>query len=189
MRNHSFWPGGEAPKHFEPGDFILTRTPFRLRDPGSIDGPLISFGQRLRYPKKYCWANHAALIVNKAGDLIEAKSKGVVLSHADAYKPLNYYLVNPWANCPNKAWEWQQRMEAIQYAFSMLGTDYGWLTDMSLGITFVTGLRIVFGKTDTVICSGFVAAAIGDPAWRADPSHVPPAELAQHYGVSFKEVQ
>jgi hypothetical protein len=189
MQHETFWPGGQAPKHFQPGDFLLTRTQFRWRDPGSLDGPMISFGQSLRYQRKYCWANHAALVVNEQGGLIEAKSKGVIFGDAKTYRELDYYLIDPWANFADDDWVKHQRADAVRYAQLMLDTKYGWLTDMSLGITFLTGLRFVFGKTNTVICSGLVAAAIGDPEWRADPSHVPPAQLAEHYDVTFREVR
>ena len=187
---YTFWPGNLAPTHFTPGDFLLTHTRFHWRDPGTIDGLLIGAGQRLRHSKQYSWPTHAALVVSRDGDLIEAKSKGVVKGHASEYQPLDYYLVQPEYN-QEGGWGYARdvrRSDALFFANEMLGTKYGWFTDVSLGLSFLTGSKLLFERSGTVICSGFVAAAVGTAQWRADPSHVCPADLAAQYKVNFREV-
>lgn len=187
---YSFWPGNVAAEHVQVGDFILTRTPFDWRRLGTIDGPLISFGQALRFGNKWSWANHAALVCSEAGTLIEALSSGVQVSHIDKYEPLDYYLIKPEYNQgPDDPEKELRRRQATRFAASMLGTEYGWFTVLSLAFTFVTGSKFWFGRSGTVICSGLVAAALGNYEWRADPSHVAPAQLARRYGVTFEEVQ
>jgi hypothetical protein len=68
-----FAPGEIARSdQYDPGDFILTHG-------SGIFNYLIRFGQHLRFrgeDAKYCWWNHAAMIVSAAGDLIEALDAG-----------------------------------------------------------------------------------------------------------------
>ena len=56
------------------------------------------------------------------------------------------------------------------------------LTLTSVSVSLLTGVPVNFGVPGTMICSGLVAAALGAPEWRADPSHVMPADLAQLRG-------
>ena len=86
-----FPPGHEAsPSEFEPGDFILTHG-------NSVYSRLIRFGQAIRFhgpDRQYTWWSHAAMIVSKKGDLIEALNAGVIPTNLSKYKETEYYLVH-----------------------------------------------------------------------------------------------
>src|SRR6266404_2914741 len=80
---------GAGPGEYDPGDFILTHG-------SAFFSMLIRFGQRLRFRgknRKFAWWNHAAMIVSKSGDLIEALGAGVRATHIDKYKATEYHLV------------------------------------------------------------------------------------------------
>jgi uncharacterized protein YycO len=80
---------GETTAIFEPGDFILTHG-------DAWTSRLIRFGQRLRIhgrDRVYTHWNHAAIIVDAGGDIIEALGRSVTRRSLDAYKPKEYLIV------------------------------------------------------------------------------------------------
>ncbi|MGH9095686.1 MAG: hypothetical protein ACRDXE_11040 [Acidimicrobiales bacterium] len=158
-----------AKADYRPGDFLLTH------GDATVDH-LIQFGQRLRYDKAYCWFNHAVLVVGEAGDTVEAQAQGVIRSHIDHYAPGEYAIVNSGLSDADRA-------DAARFGQGMVGVPYGWVTDVSIGLTFLTGDTLRFSTGGTVICSGLVAAALSLDEFRVDPSHVPPAGLARHYDI------
>ena len=74
-----FFEKGQEAQGLEPGDFIPTKR-------SGILGFLIRTGQMIRFKGKYAKWTHAALIVSKDGDIIEASGKGVARSHLSEYK-------------------------------------------------------------------------------------------------------
>jgi hypothetical protein len=82
----SFFEKDREVQEFDPGDFILTKR-------SGILSSLIRTGQLIRFKGKYGKWTHAALIVSKDGDLIEASGKGVVRSHLSQYKKNEYHLI------------------------------------------------------------------------------------------------
>lgn len=64
-------------EHFAPGEEVVSPTPadFILTRGDAWTSKLIRFGQGLRFhgsDQKYTYWNHAALVINTQGDIIEA---------------------------------------------------------------------------------------------------------------------
>ena len=82
----SFFEKGQEAQGFEPGDFILTKR-------SGILSLLIRTGQLIRFKGKYAKWTHAALIVSKDGNVIEASGNGVARSHLSEYRKNEYHLI------------------------------------------------------------------------------------------------
>jgi hypothetical protein len=170
-----FFGRGESTSDPRPGDFILLHT-------SNWSSNLIHFGQKLRYhgkDSKYTLWNHAALIINTDGDIIEALNSGVRKSNLLKYKEVAYHLVRIKANR-------EDRQEAVHFAYYALGEKYGKLTIVSIAISFITGLKFSFGFDGQQICSGLVARALERTTaiFTSEPSHITPADLAKYYQVN-----
>lgn len=83
----------------------------------------------------------------------------------------------------------QDREEAIKFAEFALGEKYGYVTVISIAISFLTGLKFSFGFDGQQICSGLVARALERTTaiFSSEPSHISPADLAKYYKVSPTE--
>lgn len=166
-----------APEWNRPGDFVLTHGSHWMNH-------LISFGQALRFrgaDRKYAYWNHAALIVGANGDIIEAlaANPGVVQQNLSKYAPGEYTVVRVTASP-------EDRGEAVDFARSCLAEPYGALTVVSIALSLLTGTRFSFGFEGQTICSGLVARALERTRaiFKAEPSHMMPADLAKAYGVT-----
>lgn len=171
-----FSPGEEV-LNPQPGDFILTRG-------NAWTSKLIQFGQMLRFhgnDKKYTRWNHAAIVINTQGDIIEALGSGVKKRHISVYKPKDYYYVRINA-MPH------DRDQAVNFALYALGEPYGWSTIVSIAISLITGLKFSFGFDGEQICSGLIARAMERTSaiFNRSPSHITPADLAKYYQVEPK---
>jgi len=145
---------------------------------------LIQWAQARRFRgdrRQYAHWNHAVWV--SAGALIEALGKGVVESPYDKYRDVEFALVH--SNLTDA-----ERADADQFVryLSTRHTRYGVVTLVSIAASLLTGLRLSFGLRDTVICSGLVAAALAADNWRADPSHVMPADLAEYARITPADV-
>src|SRR5579872_3923290 len=130
MSQHKYFTEKEAVQYFgrgestsdpRPGDFILLHT-------SNWSSNLIHFGQKLRYhgkDSKYTFWNHAAIIINADGDIIEAVNSGVRKRNLSEYKNTEYHLVRIKAHR-------EDREEAINFAKYALGEKYGYLTIISI---------------------------------------------------------
>jgi len=166
---------GESTTEPRPADFILVFT-------NNWSSNLIHIGQKLRYhgkDSKYTLWNHAALIINTEGDIIEAVNSGVRKRNLSEYKNVEYHLVRIKASR-------EDRLEAVHFANYALGEKYGTLTIVSIAIAFLTGLKFSFGFDGQQICSGLVARALERTTaiFSSEPSHITPADLAKYYQVS-----
>ncbi len=165
---------GEAVAHTVPGDFILTHGD-KLYD------RLTQWAQSLRMhgsDRKYTRWNHAALIVDTDGAIIEADGPGVCLENLSKYQPAEYYLVHIEASDEDRA-------EEVAFARSCLGQPYGRMTIISIFLALLTGTTLAFGLDGTEICSGLVAQALVRTTanFTKEPSHIMPADLAKYFKV------
>jgi len=172
------YPPGEEETDARPGDFLLTHS-------RSWTGRLIRFGQRLRYAgaaAKYAHWNHAALFVNEGGDIIEALGGGVQLRNVSVYKQTEYHVVYLQDVLD------EDRQEETAFAYHCLNDKYGYLTDLSLGISLLTGLKFAFGIDGQMICSGLVARSLERTGeiFEMDTWRAMPADLAKHFHVELK---
>ena len=77
-----------------------------------------------------------------------------------------------------------QRDDAAAFLEFMVGTRYAYLTDVAIGLSALTGTKLVLMRRGQCICSGLVAAMLGTYAWRADPAFVTPSDLSTYHGIS-----
>lgn len=167
-----YYGKGESAKNLRPADFILTNS-------NSWTSKLIYLGQKIRYrgkDAKYAIWDHAALITNAQGDIIQAIGKGVKRGNVSDYRNVAYHLVRIRASG-------QDREEAVKFAEYALGEKYGYITVISIAISFLTGLKLSFGFDGQQICSGLVARALERTTaiFSSEPSHITPADLAKYY--------
>ncbi len=163
-----------APGAPRPGDFILTHG-------NEWTSKLIRFGQSLRYRgpmAKYTYWNHTALIVDTKGAIVEALGTGVALRSIHDYDPTQYTVVRIDASE-------EDRMQAATFARSCVGSEYGWISIVSIAISLVTGGSFAFAIDGQLICSGLVARSLERTTaiFKHDPARIMPAELAEIYGV------
>lgn len=114
----------------------------------------IRVAEQRRYGKgsPFSWANHVFMIVDRAGALIEAQGRGVVLSDMGAYPdPTTYSIWRPVWPTPDSA------SVAVAGMYGLLGKKYGYLTIACEGLAFLTGTRLRFGISGQYICSGAAA--------------------------------
>jgi len=185
-------PAGKEATTFEPGDFILTHG-------DAWTSRLIRFGQGLRIhgpDRVYTHWNHAALIVDQDGGIIEALGAGVTRRSLDAYKPKEYTIVRIAADKDDRA-------QAVRFGRWATGevdpatgeqlvdgdgkrVRYGWLTIASIAYSLITGGKFSFSLAGQEICSGLVARALertGIIFPVKPPTHIMPADLAKYYGA------
>ncbi|HEX9037625.1 MAG TPA: hypothetical protein VF808_11610 [Ktedonobacterales bacterium] len=172
-RIQRFGPGVAAAS-LQPGDFILTHGNSRM-------GRLIRVGERLRNrgpDRKYARWNHAALIADATGGLIEADEGGVHRAHISKYAAVEYYLVRIQASE-------EARAHAVEFAEWCLRQSFGWLTFASIACSLVTGSRFDFGLDGQETCSGLVSRALehAGTIMETDPSRAMPADLARQFRV------
>lgn len=164
-----------APKpSFIPGDFVLVHSPMFI-------SKVIRFGQRLRFrgaDRKFAYFNHAAVVVNTAGDLIEATGSGVRRNHITEYDAKEYVVVHTNLSSEDQA-------EMLNYIDSCLGDKYGFITIASIAISLLTGTKFNFGYEGHMICSGLVATGLerGPVIFDKDAVNIMPADLAKKYNA------
>lgn len=172
--NYKIYEAGKEPQKFIPGDFILVST-------SGILAKCIRTGQFLRYHGKlrdYSHWNHAAIIVDTEGTVVEAAGRGVRYSNISEYKETEYYLVSTKLNK-------QSRDQAVAAAKSFVKDKYGWFTIISIMLQLITGIEFQFSFGNSVICSGVVAQSLwaGGIIFDSNPYQMMPADLASAYDV------
>ncbi len=170
---------GASRPAFRRGDFILTHGK-------SLTSSLIRFGQRLRIhgeDRKYTRWNHAALIVDDDGSLIEALGRGISSTHLSSYDDSEYLVVQIKASD-------HDRSQAVDFAKWAAGRGnpgarkkYGFVTIVSIAYTLLTGGKFTFGIDGRLICSGLVARAMErcGAIFSRNTTHIMPADLAKYY--------
>jgi len=171
-----FGPGNiiQNPK---PGDFALTRG-------HEWTGVMIRIGERLRYRgpnRRFAYWNHAALITDSNGGIIEALGSGVQAGNISKYTPIDYQVVR----LENVSDE--DREHEVAFAKDCLARNqkYGYLTILSIALSLLFGGRLGFGIDGQEICSGLVGRALErtGEVFAEEPWHMMPADLAQAYQV------
>lgn len=156
---------------YQPGDFVLYETKGFLPR-------LIRFGQWLRYrgPRKpYSRWNHAALIVDASGTIIQAQANGVRYGTLGTGRVVNLQGISP-----------EDRLEIVDYAKQKVNaTRYGFVAFVSIAVNLITGFRLRVSYDRTLICSALVAGALerAGVVWPIDSEFVTPADLAAKYDV------
>ena len=149
-----------------PGDLVF------VHGNGFLDR-LIQFGERLRWRKGSKW-NHTAvldILTPQGWTLIEATGKGVVRGDLLAG---DYVVVQ----LPDAV----DRQDCLAYARSRAGTEYGFLSVISIAIgILIPWPRVSFRAGDsTLICSALAALSLLCGGWMypvADYYSISPAAL------------
>jgi len=171
---YKVYEAGIEPKKFNPGDFILVST-------NGVLAKFIRFGQFIRYHgkmKPFSTWNHAAMIVDEEGTIIEAAGRGVRYAHIDEYKDVEYYLVNTKLNS-------QSRTQAVAACKSFIKDKYGWFTIASIAIELITGIKLQFSLNNSMICSAVVGQSLwaGGVIFDRNPYQMMPADLAAAFNI------
>lgn len=170
-RARAYEPGERAPVHA--GDVILTHSDYFF-------SRLIRFGQRIRYPDRFAWANHAALVITDDGELAEALGDGVVRTHIDKYDPRYYIHIATGEDMTRR-----DLRQVIYFVQRVLAArqSYGWLTIASVSLSLLTNSKLQFGRNATAICSGFVCEALraAGYVWPKSAPFMIPADIARYF--------
>jgi hypothetical protein len=172
--NYTVYGPGEEPSSVNPGDFFLLHNT-------TFFSKLIIFGQWLRYHgenRKYYRWSHSGLFIDNQGTIIEAIGAKVIIDNISKYKELNYYIVHTKLNTLNK-------VQSVKASKSFLKDKYGWVSDISIGFHFLTGIKLQFTLKNTINCSGLVAMALwaGGIIFNGTPQLFAPADLAAAFKV------
>lgn len=178
---------GDLPDVWRVGDYLLVSAGVwhdGERGPVPLLSRLIQWAQARRFRgdrRQYAHWNHAVWV--SSDGLIEAVGNGVVKSPYEKYRDIEFALVH--SNLTE-----DERADADQFVRYLLKrpTRYGVVTILSIAASLLVGVRVNIGVRDTVICSGVVAAALAAEHWRADPSHIMPADLAEYARITPADV-
>ncbi len=158
----------------ELGDVLLVHT-------NHLVSRLIRFGQR-GYGPEYARWNHVCLFVGE-GQIVEALTKGVVLSPADKYPESDVRVVEVKApGLATAGCEKAMRVNAAAFARSCIGEEYGWATIAAIALKVLTRGKFQFGVQGSSICSGLCARALERLGYDFnpwDPAELTPAFLAK----------
>jgi len=124
------------------------------------------------------------VVVDGAGAIVEAESRGVERNSLSRYEDAEYHLVKLEGDFTP-----QQRERAAAYATQQVGKAFGFLVMLSLSIWLLTGIRVRLKREDHQICSGLVAHALqeGGQLKGMDATFVLPADLAKRMNVRPQE--
>ena len=163
---------------YQPGDILLVRD---YNGGSDLLGELIMAGERARYgDSQYAVWTHCALIVDSAGGIVEALSRGIERANLSKYHGKEVLVISP-PTTPDK------RAFAVAFAEAQVGTSYDRLDFVSLAGSLLTGLPWSLHRDRAYICSGLVARATEcyTPAgYPYPPEAMMPADL----GAAFKAI-
>jgi hypothetical protein len=169
-----FGPGETVVKP-QPGDFLLTHS-------SDFSSKLIRWGQSIRYHGPTVgfahWC-HAAMFVDTSGEIVEAILSGVQQRNVSVYKDTEYHVIRL-TEATDK-----ERSHAVAFAEHCLNDRYGYITDLSLMFSLLTGRKFFFGEDGQMICSGMVARALERTGaiFQYDSWHMLPADVADAFNV------
>jgi len=172
--NYEHFPVGVKATNFQPGDFILVET-------GGIAAKTIRLGQLIRYHgrmKPFAKWNHAAIITDVDGTLIEARPTDVTRANISEYTNFSVYVVH--TNLDE-----QSQKQTIAAAESFLNDKYGWITILSIMVQLLTGIKVQISFGNSIICSALVAQSL----WAAgvifsdNTYQMMPADLAAAFNI------
>lgn len=150
---------------WSPGDIAVETGPSKV-------DRLIQFGQRIHGCKLWQW-NHAIVVINAAGDTIEAGGHGIVrgtIGSRDVAKLRFPAGVD--------------RERVVMFAATQLGVKYNYPGVVLLGVDCLFDTKLhSHGKT--MFCSELAAAALNAGGWHSPliPARTMPADLADELGV------
>jgi hypothetical protein len=173
---HERYGAGEAPAIWTVGDFLLVSR-------RSFAGAAVTFGQGLRFRgerRAFARWNHVALVADDGGGLVEALPRlGAHRSHASEYLERDYTVVHTGIEDGDTG-------ELVYFANYIVGEKYGFVDDVSVFLSYLTGGKLSVCTEDRVMCSELVCRALerGGYYFPRLPQMMAPADLAEFFGVS-----
>lgn len=115
----------------------------------------IRFGESRRYGRgsREASVNHAFMVVDGSGGIIEAQGRGMVPATMTEYRTTAHLLIRP-------PYQDDGCVRAVAAMRDMCGSSYGYLEIACLGLAFLTQTKLRFGVAGEHICSGAVARAL-----------------------------
>jgi len=171
---YKVYAAGQDPTKYVPGDFILVSTK-------GVLAKLIRFGQFIRYHgkmKPFSHWNHAAMIIDEDGTIVESVGRGVIVSNISEYKNVEYYYVFTKLNK-------QSRDQTVAACKSFIKDKYGWVTIFSIAMELLVGIKVQLTNSNTMICSAVVAQSLwaGGVVFDRNPYQMMPADLAASFNI------
>ncbi len=153
-------------------DFSFISKAIRLGERIKIFGNILR-GRATRLDLKNAskW-NHAALIVDENGGLLQALGHGITDGNVSDYKEFKILKSN---------FTPEQLQSVLKFAKSCVGVPYGYLDIVSIALDIFIPFAH-FRDGNTLICSQFVAKAWEHGGWicpKLDTSHVMPSDLEE----------
>jgi hypothetical protein len=171
-------------ERFGPGETVVTPQAgdFLLTHAVGFSSDLIRWGQKIRYngPNAgFAHWSHAAMFVDTNGEIVEAILAGVQQRNVSVYKDTEYHVIRL-TDATDK-----ERAHAVAFVEHCLNDHYGYVTDLSLMFSLLTGRKFFFGEDGQMICSGMVARALERTGaiFQYDSWHMLPADLAEAFNV------
>jgi len=164
-------PGAEPSAPAAPGDLLACHgTAFLDR--------LIATGERLHGAGEYAYATHIVCVAD--GHYVEALANGVDRTPLDWYQPSGYRLIRTGLDPADAA-------RAVAFWESCVGDGYGYVTDVGLGLTCLSGLPWGVIRRGAYICSGLAAMGLFHAGVnfgpRAAPQLMMPSGVMRFYEV------
>lgn len=122
--------------------------------------------------------NHAGLIVDEKGTVIEMYQGGIQKSQVDKEREDQILIVRLPLNK-------RMRSAIKEYAAAMMNNKvkFGYLSLFSMALNKLTGWPVIIKMNGTMVCSEFVANALtrGGIIWQQDTSLITPADLYNQF--------
>jgi hypothetical protein len=167
---------GESMSHPRPGDVILVRGVGWL-------GRLIRLGERISYrgdaDRAFAYWSHAALVVSRAGHLIEVLPAGVCIGTIERYRDQDYHYVC--LDLPEA-----DRARAARFAYSCLRQKYDRWSFALLAVARLLGDRFeVPDRGCQQGCVSLIVRALQAAGMRFErrPTDMSLVDLAKRLGV------
>ncbi|QIN79577.1 hypothetical protein GBA65_14810 [Rubrobacter marinus] len=170
-----YYGPGELPAAYVRGSMFLTSG-----DSGISRA--IQAVQGLRSPACYARWNHGGLITHEHGQMVESLEFGPEVEHMEKYRGAWVAIVVPEIH--------PRDLEQLEtYVESVLAADWGYsyLSILCILISLLTGSKLNFSRTATIICTGFNCdgyTRLGY-VWPKPAAFMRPDDVAAFFGARF----
>lgn len=178
-----YFQSGQHCSDVQPGDLVL------VRHTHSIFGRGIRLVERLRKPSSVSraeWRGYAAwnhAMIGVGDNLVSQEA-----SRGDEFTDLLTYVADDYA-VVSIAMTSEQRDGVVAFSKSILGDGYGYFTIPADLFNALTGVELVLGLGNMMVCSTASARALERSSFIPDrsPYAVTPAHLAWYFGVPYND--